>query len=119
MATFLMIQIQSAPYAGTAYLHSAAKVNGHRFVLFLGSNPDAVCAQIDLHKPDLIGFSCMSTFHKQILALARQLKKKFSIPIILGGPHPTLFPEVIQEDCVDLICRGEGGTSAAETDCTT
>jgi radical SAM superfamily enzyme YgiQ (UPF0313 family) len=105
---FLMIQIQSAPYCGTAYLNAAAKTHGHIFVLCLSTNKNTILKTIAKEKPDLIGFSCLSCFMKEILLLCEEIKKQYSIPIILGGPHPTLFPEVINEKHVDIICRGEG-----------
>jgi radical SAM superfamily enzyme YgiQ (UPF0313 family) len=50
----------------------------------------------------------------ETLSLASEIKKHFDIPIILGGPHPTLFPEVIHEAPFDIICRGEGEETLAE-----
>ncbi len=108
MAKIMMIQLQSAPYAGTAYLNGAVKSAGHDFVLYLSVDIEKIKREIENEKPDIIGFSCMSCLMRDILRISRELKKSFNIPIILGGPHPTLFPEVINEDCVDIICRGEG-----------
>ena len=108
MAKILMVQVQPAPYAGTAYLNGAALSAGHQFVLRLGSDVAGILASISSERPDILGFSCMTGLHTEILAIAREVKKRSSIPIILGGPHPTLFPEVINEPCIDMICRGEG-----------
>jgi len=110
MAKILMIQLQAIPYCGTAYLNSAAKSCGHEFYLYLhlGKKTGKVFRKIDELKPDIIGFSTMTGFHIQVLSLAREIKKKYSIPIIMGGAHPTLFPEVIHETGLDIICLGEG-----------
>lgn len=109
MAKILMIQIQNAPYAGTAYLNGTTKSHNHQFVLLLSSNPIEIKKRIHRENPDLIGFSCMSSFYKEIIELTTKIKKYYpSIPIILGGPHPTLFPEVLNEKSIDIICRGEG-----------
>ena len=27
---------------------------------------------------------------------------------VFGGPHPTFFPEIIEEEGVDAVCIGEG-----------
>lgn len=110
MAKFLMIQLQPAPYPGTAYLNGAAVSRGHDFVLFLHTNDkiENVYRKIEEFRPSLIGFSCMTGFHIKALSVARQIKSKFSIPIIMGGPHATLFPDVIHQEGLDIICRGEG-----------
>jgi radical SAM superfamily enzyme YgiQ (UPF0313 family) len=60
-------------------------------------------------KPDIIGFSCMTGIHSDAVKIADSIKRVYpGIPIILGGPHPTFFPEIIEESCIDIVCRGEG-----------
>ncbi len=103
-----MVQLQCAPYCGTAYLHAAAKKAGHQFILILSTDSQQICQKITKEKPDIIGFSCLSSFMNDTLDICRSIKKITKTPIILGGPHPTLFPEVIHEKSIDLICRGEG-----------
>jgi radical SAM superfamily enzyme YgiQ (UPF0313 family) len=108
MAKILLIQVQYAPYPGVAYLNGASRSRGHQFVLCLSNHPKKILTKIAAENPDIIGFTCMSGLHLTILNIAREIKKHVDIPIILGGPHPTLFPDIIEEPCVDLICRGEG-----------
>jgi len=60
-------------------------------------------------KPDLIGFSVYTQDYQWALGMARMIKKEMSTPIIFGGIHCILCPEqVIKEDCVDMVCAGEG-----------
>jgi radical SAM superfamily enzyme YgiQ (UPF0313 family) len=109
MAKMLMVQIQRAPYIGTAYLCGAAKTNGHEFVLHMFINNKLLIQAVEHEKPNLIGFSCMSGLHNDAILLAREIKSHYSsIPIIMGGAHPTFFPEVIEDMSIDIICRGEG-----------
>lgn len=109
MTKILMIQMQIAPYTGTAYLNSAARSAGHTFLLAVESNKDKIFARIKHDEPDIIGFSCMSCFWEEILDMTKKIKKKFpNIPIIIGGPHPTFCPDIINEKSIDIICRGEG-----------
>lgn len=56
----------------------------------------------------MIGFSCMTGIHTTALKLASSIKHRTSTPVMMGGPHPTLFPEVIEHEGLDVICRGEG-----------
>lgn len=58
---------------------------------------------------DLIGISCLSFNYYQAIEIAKFLKSKFDLPIIFGGIHVILMPEeVIQNECVDMVCIGEG-----------
>ncbi len=109
MSKMLMIQLQAAPYIGTAYLCGAAKSAGHAFSLHMYKNDKNAIQVIEDEKPDIIGFSCISGMHLDALKVANVIKSKFPLlPIIMGGPHPTFFPDVIEEPAIDMICRGEG-----------
>lgn len=56
----------------------------------------------------LLAFSTPTVYVNTYLDLCRKLKKDFSFFSVFGGPHPTYFPEMIEEEGVDGICRGEG-----------
>lgn len=64
-------------------------------------------------KPDLIGFSILETMYEMSLNLAKLIKRHNNkIPVLAGGVFPTLSPDlVIQEDCIDMVCVGEGETN--------
>lgn len=64
--------------------------------------------------PDIIGFSCTTGEHNWVLEVAKKIKKVMDIPIILGGPHPTFFPEIINDSNIDIICIGEGEHATLE-----
>jgi len=61
-------------------------------------------------KPDLVGFSVFTFNYQRCLQLAREFKKiNKNVPVVFGGIHPTCVPElVIRQDCVDIVCVGEG-----------
>ena len=61
-------------------------------------------------KPDIIGFSVLSSGFYFAVNLSREVKKNYPvIPIIFGGLHPSLCPEeTISEPSIDMICVGEG-----------
>lgn len=67
-------------------------------------------------QPDFIGFSVVTAHYQWALNFARKVKAELpNVPIIFGGKHPTLVPEVvIREDCVDFICVGEGEEALVE-----
>lgn len=61
-------------------------------------------------KPDLIGFSCTTAHYQWARNFTQKVKKNLpQIPIIFGGVHSTLVPElVIKESAIDFVCQGEG-----------
>jgi anaerobic magnesium-protoporphyrin IX monomethyl ester cyclase len=69
-----------------------------------------IVRQVIQHNPDFVGFSVFTMNYQRCLDLARLIKKENSaIKTIFGGVHPTCCPEVvIAEDCVDIVCIGEG-----------
>lgn len=115
---------------GICYLSSFLKKHGHEVYLvfdpkqfdrayirnerlakfFCGERQKDNLKKIGKIKPNLIGFSCTTAHYQWALDFAREVKKKFpKTPIIFGGVHPTLVPElVLKEKCVDFVCVGEG-----------
>jgi radical SAM superfamily enzyme YgiQ (UPF0313 family) len=67
-------------------------------------------------KPDLVGFSMASILaHGSYVKLAQSIKKTNTLPIIAGGPYPSISPEfLIKEPCIDYVCVGEGEGSFLE-----
>ena len=60
-------------------------------------------------KPDLVGVNVFVDNFKWALYMAREIKKSINVPVIFGGVFPTACPEtVLKEDCVDVVCLGEG-----------
>ncbi len=49
------------------------------------------------------------------LNVGRKVKEIYPrIPIVLGGWHPSLFPETINEDFVDIVVKGQGEATVME-----
>lgn len=70
--------------------------------------------EVESYKPDLIGLSCIEvTYHLgiELLKAVRYTK----IPTLVGGVYATFAPHlVIKEDCVDMVCVGEGEAALVE-----
>ena len=66
--------------------------------------------------PDIVGISSMTPSFPEALKVARSIKKmNQSIFVILGGVHASLNHEAIAEnDCFDIIIRGEGEVTFSE-----
>ncbi len=66
-------------------------------------------------KPDVIAMRCSTLQIMYVKKIAREIKKKYNLPIILGGDHPTLAPEEsINFDFADGIIMGEGEFTLTE-----
>jgi radical SAM superfamily enzyme YgiQ (UPF0313 family) len=60
--------------------------------------------------PDLVGISALFTpYHREALTLAREIKNRVNVPVIMGGSHVSAVPEmVLSQPEVDFVIRGEG-----------
>ncbi|MCP4679577.1 MAG: radical SAM protein [Deltaproteobacteria bacterium] len=60
-------------------------------------------------KPDLVAMTATTGNHAWSLHAASLIKKHLTDapPVVLGGPHPTFFPEIVEHPAIDAICRGE------------
>lgn len=94
---------------GILYLASALRAAGHDVALALSARPDFE-ARLREFDPDVVGYSLTTGFHPYYLALNRRVKELLGRPVVavVGGPHATFFPEVVEEEGVDVVCRGEG-----------
>ena len=100
---------------GIMYLSSLLKAQGHRVELFLEPfEPDFLKA-VTAFRPEVIGFSVITGSHHWVLGLARQLKEAMpAVTTVAGGPHPTYFPDMVREEPIDIIARGEAEISFPE-----
>jgi len=95
-------------YLGVIYIASLLKSRGHEPQVFIaGGENDLVRSVVD-YEPDIIAFPVTSGNHKWPIETAKKIKEKLEVISVFGGPHATFFPEMIEEDSVDIICVGEG-----------
>ena len=90
-------------------LFDSAEIKNSTLKNFFGQT-DILLKQVADSNPDFICFSAFTYNYQWALGVARQIKKVVgNIPIVFGGIHPTLMPElVIKNKCVDIVCIGEG-----------
>jgi len=114
---------------GIEYLSSILKRNGHKVFLafaprlfgiriieqtpyfkkILGEIRKELIEKVIISRPELVAFSVYTQTYSWAQEIAKAIKKRIKVPIIFGGIHTTLLPEtVIKNDCVDMICVGEG-----------
>ena len=103
---FVTQQIDCEPH-GIMHLSSALKAAGHEVALAADALEDPVRVAKEF-QPGIIGYSVITGSHRYYYQLNRRLKEEIDFFSAFGGPHPTFFPEMIDEEGVDGICIGEG-----------
>ena len=108
--TNLPIETRTSPSLGLAYLGAVSERQGHTVRIYDGDVED-----ISLEKvlrdfaPDLVGITANTIQIKSAWRDAALVKSMADIPVVLGGPHPTVLPaESAERPDVDIVVRGEG-----------
>lgn len=73
-------------------------------------------AIVEAFKPDLIGVRTMSYYKDFFRDVITAVRSRFpDIPIIAGGPHPTIaYTEVLEQNQIQAVVLGEGELTNAE-----
>jgi len=74
----------------------------------LPDDPATIISALKPGEPAVLAFSCATTTVARYLEVNRRVKAKRTVFSLFGGVHPTLFPEMIEEEGVDALCVGEG-----------
>ncbi len=110
----LPIDTRTTPHLGLAYLAAVSERRGDEVLIYDADIEDEPLADV-LHtfKPHLIGITANTPQVKQAWRTAAAIKKEMDVPIVLGGPHPSVVSEdldfeSLRQPAVDLVVRGEG-----------
>ena len=108
-------------FLGISDLSAYLKQEGHETLLYDTTNKDITSIRTEVHevineyKPDLIAMSCTSMDYSKAIRIAKYIKSTYDIKIIFVGVHPTVDPHgTISNECVDMVCVGEGEFAVAE-----
>src|SRR3989339_69255 len=92
---------------GPMCISAVALKEGHQTFLCEINNEDPF-KKIEEIKPDIIAYSSSTGESKHYIRLDKEIKAKHpGIFSIMGGPHPTFFPELINDTTFDAIFTGE------------
>lgn len=92
---------------GVSYISSVASLAGHD-VSAAALNEGDLLDRVRAFVPDVIAFGCTTGFHRKYLDVLELIKENFDVVSVMGGAHPTFFPEVLEEnDHLDYVLRGE------------
>lgn len=114
MARLLFLQNHEAEYLGPMYISAELKRAGHQCRLAVGSRLRDFERVLEEYRPHAVGFSIMTGGHAWALDMAEQVKRRFSVATVMGGPHPTFFPEVAAHPALDAVVRGEAEAATVE-----
>lgn len=93
---------------GICYLSAAGKNEGHEMDLAVIEDGN-VFQKIADYKPGVIAYSAVTGEHQGYFDLNREIKERFpDIFTIMGGSHPTYYPQCIDYQPIDAIAVGEG-----------
>lgn len=76
--------------------------------------PEAALEQASLFKPDWIGLTLNVIFIKPAYDFIQKLRTILRVPIVAGGPHPSLLSGEAILNGVDIVVRGEGELTVVE-----
>jgi radical SAM superfamily enzyme YgiQ (UPF0313 family) len=115
MTDILFIQNYYEQMLGIMQISAVLKQHGFTTAVAIGPEQKVLQQVIEM-KPRVVGFYCTTGFHHKNFALAAKIKALSSPEAItiFGGPHPTFVPETINEEGVDITCRGEGEYAVLE-----
>ena len=104
---------------GLASIVSITRINGHNarvMIIKTREEYDKVISEINTFKPQIVGFSSVSSQFSFVEELASKIKTKFPrIITVCGGAHPTINPHcILRNKILDAIFLGESENSFIE-----
>jgi radical SAM superfamily enzyme YgiQ (UPF0313 family) len=114
MAKAHLLQIIEFENLGMYQAAAAAERAGHQVVLSLVRGPRDAVREVQRVRPDLVGFSATTGLHRYWRTIAEAVRGATGLPIVIGGAHPTSWPQVSDEPWADFACVGEGDYALAE-----
>jgi radical SAM superfamily enzyme YgiQ (UPF0313 family) len=106
----LPIDTRTTPHLGIAYLAAVSERRGDEVYLYDADVEDEpLDTFIQRVKPDLVGITANTPQVKQAWRTAETVKKVWDVPIVIGGPHPSVLPEESAvKPAIDIVVEGEG-----------
>lgn len=102
------LQNEWVDHYGIMCLSNILKNAGHIVDVFIEKAHCKFIKAVVNFNPDIIGFRTVTYNHQWVLKTADILKQHLNLPIIVGGVHATLCPDIIDYPQIDIVCRGEG-----------
>lgn len=106
----LPIATRTSPQLGIAYLAAVSEARGDEVLVYDGDVEDASLEEtLRRFEPELAGITANTTQIKGAWRDAAIIKAWRDVPVVLGGPHPSILSdETLERGDVDVVVRGEG-----------
>ncbi len=106
----LPIATRTSPQLGIAYLAAVSEARGDAVRVYDGDVEDMPLDKaVRDFEPDLVGITANTTQIKGAWRDADIIKQWRDVPVVLGGPHPSVLPdESLARGSIDGVVRGEG-----------
>lgn len=110
------IEVRTSPPLGLAYLGAVSEERGDEVrILDMEVEETPLNQVLREERPDLVGITANTIQIKAAWRVAQEIKAEMALPIVLGGPHPTVLPEEsVKRPEVDVVVRGEGEATWAD-----
>lgn len=107
MARVLFVQNDSVRWYSIMSLASYVE-DKHECDVFMDGH-GKLSYKISQFAPHVVGIYLLTHNYSWLLKIAREIKSiNNEIIIIVGGPHVTLSPDLVHNENIDMVCRGEG-----------
>ncbi|MDD5005694.1 MAG: radical SAM protein [Candidatus Omnitrophica bacterium] len=111
-----ILDCQPVAPVGIASLATQLNKAGHKVKLIIINNelgypldPKRIYRDLCKFSADIIAFSSVNSQYEVVIKIADYLRSKINIPVIYGGPCPTVMPEkCLRNKSIDFVCVGEG-----------
>lgn len=97
------------PYLAFGFLTSYVRKHLGSVDFFVTDDPEKLTEA----KPDVVGISSYSPYFHRAQKIAKEVKGRLGVPVILGGHHVTAIPRALSEE-FDIGVLGEGEETLRE-----
>ncbi len=105
---FVIKDVEYIDPMGLMLLSALARERGHVTAAAVLAERN-LTTKVRAFAPDIVAFSAKTGEHKYYITANDAVKAIDSnIFTIMGGPHPTFFPDIIEKHPFDALCVGEG-----------
>jgi anaerobic magnesium-protoporphyrin IX monomethyl ester cyclase len=110
----LPIDTRTSPHMGLAYLAAVSERRGDEVAIFDADIEERPLGEfVQDYKPQLVGITANTPQVKQAWRHAAEIKKVYDVPVVIGGPHPSVVVEDLDYESlncgnIDFVVRGEG-----------
>jgi len=95
-------------YPGVMIISALLAGQGHE-TRVVPAEPGPLARILDDGRPTILAWSATTAYIRHYLEVNRAVKRTHpGTWSVFGGPHPTFFPEIIEQEGVDAVCVGEG-----------